>query len=64
MTTHTHTTGPAARVIRVTRVPLAPVPPREASAVTGGKRVALLTAGGLVLVVAVGLLPVLGQFVG
>jgi hypothetical protein len=31
--------------------------------VTGGKRVAFLTAGGLVLVVVMGLMPVLGQLV-
>jgi hypothetical protein len=61
MTAHLHTSIPTARV---TRVPLASAPPRTASPVTGGKRVAFLTAGGLVLVVAVGLLPVLGQFAG
>jgi hypothetical protein len=58
MTTHTHTGA------RSGRTPLAPAPRRSASPVTGGRRVALLTAGGLVLVVAVGLLPVLGQFAG
>jgi hypothetical protein len=61
MTTHTHSHIPSARA---TRAPLIPAPRRAASPVTGGRRVALLTAGGLVLVVAVGLLPVLGQLVG
>ena len=61
MTTHTHTSIPSARV---TRVPLTPAPPRGVSPITGGKRVAFLTAGGLVLVVAMGLMPVLGQLVG
>jgi len=61
MTAHTPTHVPVARV---TRVPLTPAPPRGVSPITGGKRVAFLTAGGLVLVVAMGLMPVLGQFVG
>jgi len=61
MTTHTHT---GARSAGAGRTPLPPVPRRAASPVTGGRRVALFTAGGLVLVVAVGLLPVLGQFAG
>ena len=61
MTTHTHTSTLSARV---SRVPLAPAPRRGASPVTGGRRVAFLTAGGLVLVVAMGLMPVLGQLVG
>ena len=58
MTTHTHTSIPSARV---DRAPLAPAPQRSVSPVTGGRRVAFLTAGGLVLVVAMGLMPVLGQ---
>ena len=61
MTAHTPTHVPVARV---TRVPLTPAPPRGVSPITGGKRVAFLTAGVLVLVVAMGLMPVLGQFVG
>jgi hypothetical protein len=61
MTTHTNT---GARSAGAGRRPLPPVPRRAASPVTGGRRVALLTGGGLVLVVAVGLLPVLGQFAG
>ncbi|MBD8611790.1 hypothetical protein IFT77_14970 [Frigoribacterium sp. CFBP 13729] len=61
MTTHTPTSLPVARV---TRVPLTPAPRRGVSPVTGGKRVAFFTAGGLVLVVAMGLMPVLGQLVG
>ena len=61
MTTHTPTSLPVARV---TRVPLTPAPRRGVSPVTGGKRVAFFTAGGLVLVVAMGLMPVLGQLAG
>ena len=61
MTTHTPSSLPVARV---TRVPLTPAPRRGVSPVTGGKRVAFFTAGGLVLVVAMGLMPVLGQLVG
>ncbi|TWX35019.1 hypothetical protein ES689_14345 [Frigoribacterium sp. ACAM 257] len=61
MTAHTHTSIPSARAARVPRTP---TPQRSVSPVTGGKRVAFLTAGGLVLVVAMGLMPVLGQLAG
>ena len=60
------TTTPLSRTLasssHLCRVPLTKAPARVTSAV-GGRRVASLMAGGLGLLVVVGLLPVVAQFV-
>jgi hypothetical protein len=55
----------APRSARVSRVPAEPAPLRSASSpVTGGRTVAALTAGGMVLLLVVGLLPAVATLVG
>jgi len=55
----------APRSARVSRVPADPAPLRSsASSVTGGRKVAALTAVGMILLLVVGLLPAVATFVG
>jgi len=55
----------APRSARVSRVPAEPPPLRStASPVTGGRKVAALTAGGMILLLVVGLLPAVATLVG
>lgn len=55
----------APRSARVSRVPVEPAPLRAPSSpVTGGRKVAALTAGGMILLLVVGLLPAVATLVG
>jgi len=55
----------APRSARISRVPAQPAPLRSsASPVTGGRKVAALTAGGMILLLVVGLLPAVATLVG
>jgi len=70
-TTHTplpavsRTSVAAPRSARVSRVPADPAPLRSsASPFTGGRKVAAFTAGGMILLLVVGLLPAVTTLVG
>ena len=55
----------APRSARISRVPAEPAPLRSsASPVTGGRKVAALTVGGMILLLVVGLLPAVATLVG
>lgn len=50
---------------RVSRVPLEKAVSRpDSSPITGGRRVAAMTAGGMILLIVVGLLPAVATLVG